>query len=308
MNSRAFLHVEAFVVAAASTSFREAADKLGRKPSAITNSIQSLEAELLGGRPLFRRHAHGVELTADGQRLLPLAQEFIAVGRRIEESASDLLARPTLRIGTIQGAWFGLLRQVQEALGFAVEVKTTALDPYWPTQPLLQGKIDCALLPAPSDHDNQLDRYSVFTEQRFVSVSTESPFAARGSATIDEIDEGTWIGSPPGADRRFVDAHLCNDLRPGHSPPPRVGEHILSPIDMGESIRRGEVHIGTMPSISSMFAGLMDGVTDVEIEDAPPWRIDLVVPKRTSLVIDADSLASAIRKCAKNEAGLTPTS
>jgi DNA-binding transcriptional LysR family regulator len=72
--------VEAFLRVAARRSFRQAADDLGITPSAISQTIRSLEARV--GVALFTRTTRSVGLTEAGGRFLerarPAFEEIVA--------------------------------------------------------------------------------------------------------------------------------------------------------------------------------------------------------------------------------------
>lgn len=287
-----------FLAAADARSFREAAAELKRQPSAVSAAIKTLETDALGSKPLFTRLRGGSVLSPEGEALLPAARHLVAAADEFEAATRRIAQRiTTRRIATIQGAWFDLIARAQHHLGDTVRLEPIAVDPYWPVRPLLTGAADYALLPAPSDHDSKLVRRPIFTEPRYVTVSTERDYAQGASAPLDEIDTGTWIGSPPGADRTFTAAHRCDDIR-GGPPPHTPGAFVLNPIEIGAAVRAGRIQLGAMRSISKLFAGAADGTIDVAIEDAPPWQIDLVATRSsTSLRSDEmDELADAIRR------------
>src|SRR6201991_652440 len=85
--------VEAFLSVAQHRSFRRAAAELGVTPSAISQSVRTLEARL--GTALFIRTTRSVGLTEAGERFLsrakPAFQELVAAS----ETARDLGQRPT---------------------------------------------------------------------------------------------------------------------------------------------------------------------------------------------------------------------
>src|SRR5215467_2711082 len=85
--------VQAFLSVAEHRSFRKAAAELAVTPSAISQSVRTLEARL--GTPLFIRTTRSVGLTEAGERFLsrakPAFQELVAAS----ESARDLGQRPT---------------------------------------------------------------------------------------------------------------------------------------------------------------------------------------------------------------------
>src|ERR1700761_3115218 len=84
--------VEAFLGVAQHRSFRKAAAELGVTPSAISQSVRTLEARL--GPALFIRPPRSVGLTEAGERFLsrakPAFQELVAAS----EVARDLGERP----------------------------------------------------------------------------------------------------------------------------------------------------------------------------------------------------------------------
>ncbi len=85
--------VEAFLRVAARRSFRQAADDFGITPSAISQTIRSLEARL--GVALLTRTTRSVGLTEAGERFLERAQpafdEIVAAG----DAARGLADRPS---------------------------------------------------------------------------------------------------------------------------------------------------------------------------------------------------------------------
>ena len=85
--------VEAFLRVAARRSFRQAADDLGLTPSAISQTIRSLEARV--GVALFTRTTRKVGLTEAGERFLehaqPAFEQMLAAG----EAARGLAQRPS---------------------------------------------------------------------------------------------------------------------------------------------------------------------------------------------------------------------
>src|SRR5215472_1465231 len=85
--------VEAFLSVAEHRSFRRAAEKLGVTPSAISQSVRTLEARV--GAALFMRTTRSVGLTEAGERFIsrakPAFEELVTAG----EAARDLGQRPT---------------------------------------------------------------------------------------------------------------------------------------------------------------------------------------------------------------------
>ncbi|MFD0896740.1 LysR family transcriptional regulator [Loigolactobacillus binensis] len=80
-------------------TFYQAAVALNVTPSAVSHSITQLENEL--GFPLFIRNRTGVELTSDGQRILPIVQEILNTEERLRQEAANIngLNAGSIRIG-----------------------------------------------------------------------------------------------------------------------------------------------------------------------------------------------------------------
>jgi DNA-binding transcriptional LysR family regulator len=93
--------LRAFLFIADGHSFGEAADLVGRSPSAISLQIQRLEAEV--GSQVFRRNNRGITMTMAGERLLGYARRLVQYNDETVlafRSASD--PSPPLRFGTTQ--------------------------------------------------------------------------------------------------------------------------------------------------------------------------------------------------------------
>jgi DNA-binding transcriptional LysR family regulator len=85
--------VEAFLRVAARRSFRQAADDLGITPSAISQTIRSLEARL--GVALFTRTTRSVGLMEAGERFLERARPAFDEVVAASDAARGLAQRPS---------------------------------------------------------------------------------------------------------------------------------------------------------------------------------------------------------------------
>ena len=79
---------EAFLEAARTGSFKQAASELGYTQAGVSYLANALEKEL--GVRLFVREHGGVRLTSEGTALLPWIQEVCASERRLEAHLADL--------------------------------------------------------------------------------------------------------------------------------------------------------------------------------------------------------------------------
>ncbi|HEF4757619.1 TPA: LysR family transcriptional regulator, partial [Burkholderia multivorans] len=95
--------LQIFSTVARHGSFTRAAEQLCVTQGAVSRQIQTLEAHY--GFPLFKRHAKGLTLTAEGEQLLPVVNESFA---RIEDISSKLTRQRTdlaLKVPTCVMRW-----------------------------------------------------------------------------------------------------------------------------------------------------------------------------------------------------------
>lgn len=88
--------LKAFLVLARTLNYASAADELCLSQSALSISIKTLEEEL-GGK-LFRRNTRRVNITPEGQSLIPYAKKLLA---NWEDMEKDLKQRFQLKRGTL---------------------------------------------------------------------------------------------------------------------------------------------------------------------------------------------------------------
>lgn len=105
--------VRAFLLAAEVGSLTAAAEKLGYTPSGISRSVAALEGEL--GFRLLLRGRGGVEITAEGERLLPMLREMLLWEERCRQTAGQILGLETGKIA-VGMAYSAYYRQVCELI------------------------------------------------------------------------------------------------------------------------------------------------------------------------------------------------
>ncbi|WP_052261786.1 LysR substrate-binding domain-containing protein [Leisingera sp. ANG-M1] len=103
--------LRAFEAAARHNGYIAAADELFVTRGAVSRQIKILEEHI--GVQLFHRHARGVELTAAGQRLLPvLTEAFSMMQREVDRIAADASELRVICPPTLSLRW--LLPQLEE--------------------------------------------------------------------------------------------------------------------------------------------------------------------------------------------------
>lgn len=108
---------QALVSAVELGSLTRAAEELGCTQSAISHSIDKLEAEL--GFVLVKRSRAGVKLTTEGERLMPAVRNLLNSAEQLSQTAASIrgLDYGTVRIGTFTSVavhWLpGVLQEFQ---------------------------------------------------------------------------------------------------------------------------------------------------------------------------------------------------
>lgn len=90
-----------FIAIAKLRSFSKAATELGYAQSSITSQIQLLEQEL--NVRLFERLGHNITLTAEGKKLLPMAEQILKLSKDVKNMAgnSEIPSGPLI-IGAVE--------------------------------------------------------------------------------------------------------------------------------------------------------------------------------------------------------------
>lgn len=104
--------LKAFLVLARALNYANAANELCLSQSALSLSIKTLEEEL-GGK-LFKRNTRRVEMTAEGQSLIPYARKLLANWEDMEKDVKQRfkLNRGTLNIASMPFATHAILPTV----------------------------------------------------------------------------------------------------------------------------------------------------------------------------------------------------
>lgn len=111
------MRYQALVSAVELGSLTRAAEELGCTQSAISHSIDKLEAEL--GFVLVKRSRAGVRLTTEGERIMPAVRNLLNSAERLSQTAASIrgLDYGTVRIGTFTSVavhWLpGVLQEFQ---------------------------------------------------------------------------------------------------------------------------------------------------------------------------------------------------
>ncbi|AMV60460.1 LysR family transcriptional regulator [Pediococcus damnosus] len=103
---------EIFAQVVTTKNFGQAAKILNVTPSAVSHAISQLENEL--GFPLFIRNRTGVEITPDGQQILPVVQNILNSEAQLQQVADQIrgLNLGTVRIGAFSSVCINWLPSI----------------------------------------------------------------------------------------------------------------------------------------------------------------------------------------------------
>ncbi len=182
-----FGQVEAFVQVSAHSSFSRAAEVLQLTQPSITARIQSLEREV--GEELFERGGRGVRMTDAGLAFLPYAERIL---RTLVEGRDAIDEVRNVQLGSLQ-------------LGSALTVSTYVLPHILHTFRSQYSGVDVSIRTGRSEQvlsmiqsdevqvgivrslsHPDIETIHLYDDEIVLTVNREHPFAASGSATVED--------------------------------------------------------------------------------------------------------------------------
>lgn len=203
----------AFVEVARVGSLTAAARELGYSQSGMSRMVQDLEHEW--GVTLLRRGRHGIALTPDGARILPMVQRVVDDQRRVEERVGEVCGLETgsVRVGTFSSVATYRLPRVLGHLQAAhpkVEYELLMGDwgeiEHWTTT----GRVDVGFIPfAPQP---PLQSHVVERDELMAVVPRGHALASQAEVRLDQLTADPYLMLERGEigiiPRMFVDAGL----------------------------------------------------------------------------------------------------
>ena len=201
---------EALVTVVELGSLTRAAQSLGCTQSAVSHSIDSLEKEL--GFPILKRGRAGVQLTAEGERLLPAVNALLGSAEQLNQTAAAIrgLDAGTVRIGAFTSVavhWLpAVLKEFQTDYP-KVEFKLLNGDYHDVEQWLSDGSIDIGFVTVPCALDCEC---IPLVEDRLLAILPEdSRFASYPRFPLVECETEPFISLLESSDhdaRRALEA------------------------------------------------------------------------------------------------------
>ena len=180
-------------------SMTAAAEALSYTPSAVSQQIRRLEAEV--GQPLVQRHPRGVELTDAGEAVvehaLAIERQLEALRNRLDDIAG--LDAGTLRMGSFPTAGSSLLPLAvtefrRRAPGVALFVESARLAQL--RDLLERRRIELAIL---WDYDwsriddTGLHLRPIMDDPTAIVVASEHPLSERASVNFADLSDQAWV-------------------------------------------------------------------------------------------------------------------
>lgn len=175
-------------------SLTRAAQQLGCTQSAVTHSIDALEAEL--GFAVIKRGRAGVSLTADGERLLPAVRDLLSSAERLNQTAASIrgLDCGRVRLGAFTSVavhWLpGVLKEFQADYP-GVEFSLFNGDYHDVEQWLLDGSIDLGFVTLPCGLD--MECIPLMEDRLLAILPEDSRFASYPKFPLVECETEPFI-------------------------------------------------------------------------------------------------------------------
>lgn len=240
---------------AESGSFREAAERANVAQSALSRHMRSLEDEL--GVTLLERHARGIRLTAQGEKLKQRADRIL---RDVEDTRAELTSSGASPHGSVTiGASATTSRLLYARLAETtskrypdIELRITEGASYFLLEGLDTGRIDLAVMVAPESR-SYLSTEPLVTEKVYLVASARHANMPDAPCTVRDLaGRPLVLFSRPSGSRMLLETvaaaqRVALDVR----------FEAASPDVIKDFIRRG-LGYGIMP-YSSVFRDVASG-------------------------------------------------
>ena len=225
---------EALVTAVELGSFTRAAEKLGCTQSGLTHMMNSLEKE--AGLPLLLRDRYGVRPTAAGERLLPLVQDFLRSGRRLEEqmAAQSGLKRENIRVGAYSSICMHWLPTIVQQFradwpDVSVDIRMGSVEEMY--RWLQEDKVDLSF--ASRQDRGRYDWVPLWDDPLLAILPSDYPVGDRTSFPVAEFGGKEFLMPSLGFDLDIMGVFEDLDVRPDSTNTSVEDAAILSMVEHG---------------------------------------------------------------------------
>ncbi|MFT5486441.1 MAG: LysR family nitrogen assimilation transcriptional regulator [Paracoccaceae bacterium] len=281
-----------FTRIAESGSFREAAARANIAQSALSRHMRALEEEL--GVILMERHARGIRLTAEGEKLKRRADNIL---RDVEETKAELTATTSSPHGTVTiGASSTTSRLLYARLAEATNDRFPGIDlqmtegvSYFLLEGMDTGRIDLAIMVDPEVGD-YLSTESLVTEKVYLVGSPRySDMPTAPCSAKDLVNKPMVLFARPSGGRAMLE-----NAAAAHNVPIHVRFEAGSPDVIKDFVLRG-LGYAMMP-YSSIFKEVERG--ELVVSEFDGFQLTRKFIRRTDRPSTpaADAIAELIRE------------
>jgi DNA-binding transcriptional LysR family regulator len=215
-------HIRYFLAVAEERHFTRAAAKVGIGQPPLSQQIKDLEAEI--GAALFRRVAHGAELTPAGEAFLAMVQEMPALAEQAKNAArrASRGEMGSLRVGFTASAAFNpvvpsAIRAFRRAYpGVALSLAEANTIPL--VQGLLDGTLDAAFLRPDDAGSDGLQLRHLSEERMMVVLPSAHPIAASSEIKLAMLKDEPLLMFPRAAGPTLFDTIIAACREAGFEP------------------------------------------------------------------------------------------
>ena len=184
-------------------SMTRAAEQFYISQPALSEQIKALEAEL--GCVLFRRSAHGTELTETGKRFCKYAEPVVSAWKNLEQNSAELKNKPHSRVHIgfgVRARSNGLFEPIMSFFDSHPEISvsfTTDMNENFP-EAIEAGRMDIAIGRLYGQQmTNLTGKIAIFpllTEPQCILMSREDPLSGESRLPFRILDGRTVICGP----------------------------------------------------------------------------------------------------------------
>ena len=180
-----------FTALAREKHYIKVAEHLNYAPSTLAKHVHSLEDEMEA--QLVEYRGGRIELTAEGRRFMPYAEEMLSVYERLQEEFNRQSAAPgcirvaggELMVGFAFGDFFGEMEKLDGRTSLQVNSICYARVPQW----LEQHEVDIGFVQVlDPQEEGQQEVVSLFEEELCLMASPEHRLAGAESVCLSDLD------------------------------------------------------------------------------------------------------------------------
>ncbi|RYL94809.1 LysR family transcriptional regulator [Sporolactobacillus sp. THM7-4] len=199
-------------------SFTKAADALGLTQSAVSHAITSLESEF-GFRLIFRNRS-AIELTREGETLLPSIRQVLYDHEKVRQEAAGILGltRGTVRAGvftSVSKHWLPQIIQIMEQKYPHIQIELREGNYADIEQGILNGKLDCGFINVYGS--SPLHIVPLKKDRMLCVVSNSSSLYHQSVVSLKQIEQEPFImpafGGNHEVKRIFTENHIQPKIR-----------------------------------------------------------------------------------------------